>query len=47
MRFLGESKNEYVISEHSDHGASKVPTNPLDKDSSVPLINHDPNDLSE
>ena len=30
MRFLlGESKNEFVISDHSDHGPSKEPTNPL------------------
>ena len=26
--FLGESKNGFVISNHSDHGASKEPTNP-------------------
>ena len=25
---LGESKNGFVISDHSDHGASKEPTNP-------------------
>ena len=24
----GESKNGFVISDHSDHGASKEPTNP-------------------
>ena len=38
-----------MISDHSDHGASKEPTNPspewICKDSSVPLIHHDPNDL--
>ena len=27
--FLGESKNGFVISDHSDHGASKEPTNPF------------------
>ena len=27
--FLGESNNGFVISDHSDHGASKEPTNPL------------------
>ena len=27
--FLGESENEFVISDHSDHAASKEPTNPL------------------
>ena len=27
--FLGESENGFVISDHSDHGASKEPTNPL------------------
>ena len=25
---LGESKNRFVISDHSDYGASKEPTNP-------------------
>ena len=39
MRFLGESKNGFVISDHSDHGASKEPTIP------VPLMHHDSNDL--
>ena len=27
--FLGESKNGFVISDHSDHGASKELANPL------------------
>ena len=27
--FLGESENRFVISDHSDHAASKEPTNPL------------------
>ena len=27
--FLGESKNGFVISDHSDHGASKKPKNPV------------------
>ena len=27
--FSGESKDGFVISDHSDHGASKEPTNPL------------------
>ena len=26
--FLGESENGFVISDHSDHAASKEPTNP-------------------
>ena len=34
MRFLGESKNGFVISDPSDHGVS-----------SVPLMHHDPKDL--
>ena len=29
VRFLGESKNGFVISDHSDHGASKESTNPF------------------
>ena len=32
--FLGESKNEFVISDHSDHAASKEPTNPFPENSS-------------
>ena len=31
-----------MILEHSDHGISNEPMNPLDKDSSVHLIYHDP-----
>ena len=42
--FLGVSENGFVISDHSDLAAPKEPTNPLDKDSSVSLLRHDPND---
>ena len=28
VRFFGQSKNGFVISDHSDHAASKEPTNP-------------------
>ena len=28
VRFLGESENGFVISDHVDHAASKEPTNP-------------------
>ena len=42
--FLGETKNGFVISDPSDHAASKEPTNP-NSNSSVPLMRHDPNDL--
>ena len=44
--FLGESKNGFVISDHSDHRYIKgTDESTLDKDSSVPLMHHDPNDL--
>ena len=43
---LGESENGFVISDHSDHGASKEPTNPLwTRIRRVPWIHQDPNDL--
>ena len=44
--FFGKIRQRIMISDHSDHGASKEPDESLSRvDSSVPLMRHDPNDL--
>lgn len=45
---MGKSENGSLIRDVLDHGAPEEPTNPLyqGNDSSVPVMNRDPNNLS-
>ena len=40
---LGKSENRALIEDRLDHGASKEP---MEKDSSVPLMHRDPNHIN-
>ena len=40
---LGKSENRSLIEDRLDHGASKEP---MEKDSSVPLMHRDPNHIN-